>query len=1546
MDNNFEFTSDTGTQVVLMMESGAMSSLWIPAVPRGRYCFEDCKKEIKEGFCIEAYEGKWYAYAISPAFFKLKGQMCSTVELSDLILFQFETENYKGAIYVETRKKDHSVFHNYFILPTARVEIGRAVDNDIVYTNPFVSRRHATLQFVNGLWKIRDHNSVNGIYVNGQNVREAFLEVGDTIYILGLRIIIGIGFLSINDCNDRVRVSDRNLHYIEAPAEGMAMQPREGAVLATPLFNRMPRKRNALSPKDLIVEGPPMSLNSNKIPLLLRMGGSMVMGGSAALTGHYTTLLSSVLFPLLTQKYTDKEKKEYEERRVESYTKYLTEKKEEIQAEKRREQEILNKNYPDIRKILSYTEERSRLWERRKVDDDFLDVRLGFGRIPLMAKVKYPDKRFQMDRDELEEQMYDMTEQPVYLEQAPIITSITQNFVCGVMGGREKMIDFIRTLILQITILHSYDEVKTIFLLEKEDLRKLEFIKYLPHAWDDQKVNRFIVTDNGEGYQISDYLKKELETDLPKPRDLKEILRERPYYVVFALNKRIFDSMEVLKEAMQSEKTCGISIIAAFDGLPKECFQLFDIKDSGTNTVTYLNEIERGAEDFVADSYDYMESVKSMKTLANTSLKLVTQAYSLPKTLTFLEMFGVGKIDHLNPVKRWQESNPVKSLATPIGIATDGSLFELDLHQKYEGPHGLVAGMTGSGKSEFILTYILSMAINYNPNEVAFILIDYKGGGLAGAFDDKARNIHLPHLVGTITNLDGPAIQRSLISIQSELKRRQRIFNEAKSISNEGTMDIYEYQKLYRQHIVEEPLPHLFIISDEFAELKQQEPEFMEQLISIARIGRSLGVHLILATQKPAGVVNDQIRSNTKFRVCLKVQDRADSMDMLNRPEAAELKETGRFYLQVGYNEFFAMGQSAWSGAPYEPQDEVVVQKDESIQFIDAVGQTIYAAKPEPTRVNTGKTQLVEIVQRLSDLAVELGIAPRQLWKEALARQLDADSLNTSVHDGKGSPVCVSIGLADDPENQKQFPLIFDVPNCRNLLVAGQPGSGKTTLLQTMILSLARRYSPEEVNFYILDYSSRLMNIFKPLPHCGAVLGEEEESSLDAFFQIINGIVAKRKTLFTELEVNSYSAANAVRPIPLILVFVDNIAGLNGLKAGEQHYFKFQEYLKAGPNYGIKYIITSSHLNESSLRMKQELGDRICLHLKDRYEYGEALGCRCSYVPPEMPGRGMALFDGVPLEIQVAKHYPDMEDKDRIQRMKQDVRSICEKYKGHAAAKGFPSVSETETYQEFMERFKKDRIPLGYSLESGKPIALPFKQFSMLSLYFGNPQGVEPVLGNFLAAAQAQSMEITVVKRKDNSCFHGQEYEADYIDLTPENLIQLWRDLVDDLMVRRELLIEYCKERGLDAARTDIYKDTFYHMHEYTTAKLLLFESFVDVCKISEEATDEVFREIFKLARQYNVYVVGCFYPDEKAMGYPLYAAFNPDELFMLFGGQFSKQTLAALPKEYRQMDKPCAYNRCLMKYREEIYPILMPCGELPVQAENEDDINIFEKEA
>ncbi len=306
------------------------------------------------------------------------------------------------------------------------------------------------------------------------------------------------------------------------------------------------------------------------------------------------------------------------------------------------------------------------------------------------------------------------------------------------------------------------------------------------------------------------------------------------------------------------------------------------------------------------------------------------------------------------------------------------------------------------------------------------------------------KGIRLPHLAGTITNLDGPAVNRSLVSIQSELRRRQAIFNEARQVSGEGTIDIYKYQKMHRAGLVKEAVPHLFIISDEFAELKAQQPEFMAQLISAARIGRSLGVHLILATQKPSGVVDDQIWSNSRFRVCLKVQERADSMDMLKRPDAAALAETGRFYLQVGFNELFALGQSAWCGAPYVPVDRVEKKRDERVAVLDHLGRVLSEASPRPSQgKGSGLTQVVAVVRYLSDLAEGEGVSARRLWLPPIPAVIYLRNLREKYHWHTDlqelEPV---IGEFDDPFRQAQGLLTLPFSRKGNALVYGATGGG------------------------------------------------------------------------------------------------------------------------------------------------------------------------------------------------------------------------------------------------------------------------------------------------------------------------------------------------------------------------------------------------------------------------------------------------------------------------------------------------------------------------
>ena len=1559
----------SGYRITLLSSEGSMLSQWVPLPAKGKYSFKDKNGEpAVTGLSLVEANGKWEARCSgNSAFIGPSGHRFHHLTLSDQCLVPLVEKESIKTLYSELTYTESGTFHNYRPLGPSEITIGKLPDNDIVYAGNLVSRRHAKLLYSDGVWTIKDTGSLNGVYINGVRVLEQPLALGDEIYIMGLRILIGCGFISINDANPKVRVHTDKLELListapltENTSYSASDNAGQGDAPVQVLFSPLPRRMTAMAKNDIELEAPPLSMDNNGVPLLLRVGDPLVKDVSSLLSGN-VMMLPSLLFHFASQNYTEKQKKEYEERRKLKYTEYLRKKEKEIRLEKLSEEKALRINYPKMNYVLHYPREKTQLWERRNTDDDFLLLRIGQGKIPLKASILAPQHRFDLEEDSLEQEMYKLANTHVELENVPITVDLREDRVIGVNGEREASLRFVSQLIRRLAILYSYDELKIVLLAEEKELQDFEFMRNLPHAWDDQRSIRFLATDDSEAYQIGEYLKNSVEKDLANPRELNKILRERPYYLIVALSKRLVDGIEAVKQIIKQEKNIGVGVISVYGNIPKECSLLLRVKDDMNCSITYLRQPDKSDLPFRADSFDEELARESMRILANTSLKLISQSFSFPKTLSFLEMFGVGKVEHLNAADRWNNSNPIKSLAAPVGVAADGTLFQLDLHQKFQGPHGLVAGMTGSGKSEFLITYILSMAILYHPDEVSFVLIDYKGGGLAGAFNDPARGIRLPHLMGTITNLDGSSIQRSLVSIESELKRRQRVFNEAKSLSGEGTMDIYTYQRLVRNGVVEEPIPHLFIISDEFAELKTQQPEFMDQLISAARIGRSLGIHLILATQKPSGIVNDQIRSNTKFQVCLKVQDKLDSMDMIGRPDAAELKDTGRFYLQVGYNEYFALGQSGWSGAEYEPREEVIVNRDDSVQVIDTIGQTVLEVKPKKEKGITHGSQLVAVVKYLSSLASELGIAPRSLWKEPLSEKIDADELLQETAERQGhlmeeEGITAVLGMLDDPSGQDQFPLSVDITRSGHLLIVGDQGSGKSVLLQTLLLTLSEKYAPDKLNYYLLDYSGRMLSLFRTMPHCGAVLNEDHDDLLKPFFNLIDQIVTERRQLFANLEVDSYEAAARYADLPLILVVIDNIAGFMSSKKGYEYYSRLDTYLKSGASYGIRYIITMNHLNEMNGRIRQEIPARLALHMKDRYEYGDALDCRCTFTPAERSGRGLALYEGQPLEFQAAMYYPYTDGKERSEKLKERLRKRADELAGAKRARRLAVVSETETYAEFAVNFSEGRIPLGYSLRDAKSVALPLKQFKALSLYFGDPEGTIPVLENFLLAAKREEMDLVIVTRPLESVFDPHASEtvdksltegAVFLNADEEGLKEFSRLFSKEILTRNKVLTEYCAQNKIDPERADVRDKTFDYMRRNVRPLFILLEGYADLCRLAEDGDEKLlnkFAAYFTLASRYQIYMIACAYPgdDKKLSGCELIGYFNTEKMAMLFGGRLDKQPLVPLPAEYGKSSGKGPYNRCLMYYRKDCYALLMPCGELKAEKIDEEQLSIF----
>lgn len=1548
-----ETSGYVGMQIYLFSDSGYMKSLWLPESPEGKYFFDEQKNNFEKLVYIEAKNGKWYLCCnLSDKILDNSGRSIDQAALFDRCKFYIRFNDDTYVLYAEQVNRLDAVFHNYKICTDCRITIGRRENNDLVYSNETVSGCHAVLEKNSDNMVIRDTDSLNGVYVNGKRIKAYKLSIGDIVFIMGLKIIIGVDFISMNDGNGRVEIMSEKLSpYRDTDDKTLVYE--EETEKRELLFNRLPRKRKKFEAVPVIIEAPPPSMNAGQAPIMLRMGSSMVMGGSALMRGNYTSVLSMLLFPLMNHLYSDKDKKEYEKLRCEKYTEYLCNKEKEINDEKLREENVLNENYPPLSVIITYPVEKKKLWERGVRDDDFLRIRIGHGQLPLMAQINYPEKKFDLEEDPLEKKMYLLAQSRVVLDNVPVMLSLTENYICSVLGRKKGKTELLIRMIMQIAFLHSYDEVKIVLLLDSEIIKNIPAVRYLPHVWNDERNFRLLASDLSSAYLVGEYLNKQLGQEPEKPKELKEILKNRPYYVVFAWNKQIFDSIEILKAVTKEERNMGVSVVTFFDEVPQNSHEIIHLHTGSPNTVTYLKEAENYGEEFLLDELDYKFADKMMRIICNTKLKIIQNSYALPKMVTFLELFGVGKVEHLNPIKRWKENNPVKSLAVRIGVASDGSPFMLDLHEKYQGPHGLVAGMTGSGKSEFIITYILSLALNFHPDEVSFVLIDYKGGGLAGAFEDEERDIHLPHLVGTITNLDGSAIQRSLMSIESELKRRQRIFNEAKSATDEGTMDIYNYQKLYRSGKVKTPMPHLFIISDEFAELKSQEPEFMDQLISAARIGRSLGVHLILATQKPSGVVNDQISSNAKFRVCLKVQTRADSDEMLRRPEAAELKETGRFYLQVGYNEFFALGQSAWCGASYEPQEEVAEPRDDYIQFIDDAGQNIIQVKPVAEKKDSGVSQLVAIVRYLSDIAKKEHIEPRRLWLEPLPSDISIQRLQETFPMREGRSVSAVIGMLDDPENQKQYEFRFDFQKCKNFLVIGGNQTGKTTMFQTMLYALICSYSPDEINYYILDFSSKLLNIFDHIPFCGGVWGEDEEQDIEKFFKLLREIIADRKAEFLEAEVNSFEAYREIKKIPLILVVIDNITGLSAWKGGESIYYDLNLLIREANSVGIKFLISAGSMDDVLYKIKKELGTRFVLDAKNKYEYEDILGVQRCFKPAQVPGRGLWREGERPLECHIARYGFDGTEQQRIQRLKADIKQIGRKYTDAKQARRIFKISETESYEEFCRDILPNRIPLGYSVSDIKKISMPLRQLYCMAVYYGNPRSDSIIFRNYLYAALRDGMHIFIMKRSSQSVFDAKplremlsdNLNISFFDSTAEDCTRLWKKIYELICERKEIRNEYCDAHHISRTGAETMKLCFDDMLSKTYPVLVVFERFLDFCNQADGEAQQVMEKIFCDGKGYNYYFMGCYYPDDASSlaVNALHVAFNKEGFAMLHGGQFHRQGLVSLPMEYRNITKPFSkISACVMQYHGELYPLSMPCTVVEDQNMNPDDADII----
>lgn len=1252
---------------------------------------------------IFAFEEKWYVKNNDEI--EWKNGRDSSIELKNGMNLRGKTKDNKDIMLnVLADDLQSNKFERVAFEEGMELTIGTEDGCNVLYEFENVKQVYVRLKWKEGGWKVEVHNSLKlGVYVNGCIYNGQNIQIGDCISVFELKILFGIGFVALNNPDGKVKLKGNHIKkYVNKEKNCLT----DGKSSKDELFYPSPRFKKDIKTEIIKVDAPPQNQLGEEMPFMLVVGPSMTMGmaslttavfavNNAMTTGNIAAavpsivmsgsmVLGTVMWPIITKKYEKKQRQKKEELRKTKYTRYIDEREDYLEKVKEIQKNVYEENCIDINKCVERIYKVSRnLWERNHTQNDFLRLRVGRADIKAHVEFKYAERHFTLEDDDLQERMLDFCERPHILKNVPITISLLDNVVTGIIGNARKCREFLNGLIVQMTALYSYEEVKLVFI---RDEMEEDYVKWFPHVWNNEKTERYMIDNYRDMQNVFSKLNQEFE--YRKELGEEKLSEEIPYYIIISTNKNLAKKSNFIKKVCERKKHCGFSVICCYEELrelPKECSEIIELNLDSTRIFDKNNVFTHNSK-FVPDIYLKEGLTKLSKKLSRILLDKNDESQSFPQMISFLEMYHVGKIEQLNIQKRWNENNPVNSLETPIGVDEQGELFKLDLHEQIHGPHGLVAGMTGSGKSEFIMTYILSLAINYHPNEVAFILIDYKGGGMAKSFEK------LPHTAGIITNLDGQAIKRSLTSIESELRRRQEIFVKVSKELSVSNIDIYKYQRLYREGKVTEPLQHLFIISDEFAELKAQQPEFMEKLISTARIGRSLGVHLILATQKPAGVVDDQIWSNSRFRICLKVQEKADSMDMLKRSDAAELKDTGRFYLQVGYNEIFQLGQSAWAGAPYYPSEEAWKETDDGIDVIDKIGHSVKNVRYDKRREkypNPAK-QLDAITKFIQDIAQKEQIHIRTLWLPPLQEKITVAMLRKKYHEIREEGVVLNpiIGELDDPENQDQRILRLPVSADSNIVLYGNAGSGKTTLVTTMIYSLMEEHTPDEIQFYIMDFASETLRVFREAPHVGDVIFSHEEEKVTNIFKLLKKTMEARKSVLRDWDGDfiSYNQKTQEK-MPYIMVILHNYNAFRELYEEKEELVTYLS--REGIKYGISFFITTNSVGGIRFKLLQNMNRQIALQLNDPTDYGVIYGKTNGLLPASCKGRGLIKMDRL-YEFQTCS----VTEENVLDYIREYCRAYQENWIGNGAKKVATLPAEV-TVEYMFENYTGEEIPIG-----------------------------------------------------------------------------------------------------------------------------------------------------------------------------------------------------------------------------------------------------------
>ncbi|MEV0153096.1 type VII secretion protein EccCa [Micromonospora sp. NPDC050686] len=1025
--------------------------------------------------------------------------------------------------------------------------------------------------------------------------------------------------------------------------------------MSTVVFRRLPRQPGPALPRgELLLESPPelpepqprsMGQLLMVLPMLCGVGamaflyagrgGGMMTYVAGGLFG--VSMLGMALGTMVGSGGNDKAELNAERR---DYMRYLAQMRKRTRRAAEQQRAAMAWRHPEPDALWSIAASR-RLWERRITEDDFGEARIALGPQRLAVEIVTPETKPVEDLEPMSAiALRRFVRAHSTVPDLPTALSLRAFSRIVLRGDREPVLDLTRAALGQLATFHAPDDLVLVVVAAPDRQAAWDWVKWLPHAHhpgrtDAAGARRLVFASLAEAEgALADEL-------AGRPRFAPEAkpLTTAPHLVVVVDGGEIAPTCQLMGQGL-----LGATVVDLSGTVPRDAGRWLLCLDAGDGSSL---ELVRGTSTSRLGRPDRLDAAAAEGLARQIAPYRLSQQQTiseepLARSMELPDLLGAGDAATVDVRQTWQPRSQRDRLRIPLGVGPDGNVVELDFKESAHegmGPHGLVIGATGSGKSELLRTVVAALAVTHSSEELNFVLVDFKGGATFASLDA------LPHTSAVITNLSDelPLVDRMRDALAGEMNRRQEVLRAAGNYVSR-----YDYEKARAAGEPLEPMPSLLIICDEFSELLAAKPDFIDLFVMIGRLGRSLGVHLLLASQRLEEGKLRGLDTHLSYRIGLRTFSAVESRIVLGVPDAYELPSApGHGYLKSDTSTMLRF-RAAYVSGPYRPPGQTAAVTRAAVQrrivpygldFVPVQAtEAPVEATPEPEQPTDGKA--VAMLDVLIDRIKGQGRPAHQVWLPPLAEPPGLAELlpPLAVHPqfglctaswpGRGR-LTVPVGVVDRPYEQRRDPMMVELAGAGgNVVIVGAALSGKSTMLRSLIASVALTHTPREAQFFCLDFGGGALRSLEGLPHVSGVAGRRDSEAVRRTVAEVVAILDDREARFAQHGIDSVASYRRRRaagefaddPFGDVFLVVD---GWNTLR---QEYEELEQTITTvanrGLGFGVHVVLTASRWAEIRINMRDLLGTKLELRLGDPAE-SEIDRRAASNVPEKSPGRGL-----------------------------------------------------------------------------------------------------------------------------------------------------------------------------------------------------------------------------------------------------------------------------------------------------------------------------------